>query len=204
MNGEITNFYGLIDGWDLSHYCFTILIAPCRSTEMVFENFLPMRIAMLSAYTMYNNHSHRVLLWIRPKPGPTAEATECPLPIVLDQRSLQSFSCRCGCNFPDAQHGADPPTNHMPKPMLFSTFYYSLKRSTVRGPSTCRKAPSVICLVVSLHSVCAWPQRAVQFQWTYQVHWPTGFDVRYKTSISLPRYSCPSVSLLSPIWRMIP
>jgi hypothetical protein len=96
---------------------------------------------------MYNSHSHRVLLWVHPKPGSTAEATECPLPIVLDHRSLQSFSCRCGCNFPAAQHGADPTTNFMPNPMLFSKFYYSFKRGTVRGPSTRRKAPSAICLV---------------------------------------------------------
>jgi hypothetical protein len=60
----------------------------------------------------------------------------------------------------------NPPPNCVPNPKLFSSFYYSFKTGSVRGPTISRKAPSAICLV-TLHSLCVYPHCAVLF-WQYE------------------------------------
>lgn len=59
--------------------------------------------------------------------------SSCRQPFVTQLYKI--LSCKCGCNFPATHHGANPPTNCMPKPKLQQLLLYRIfKKVTVKGP----------------------------------------------------------------------
>jgi hypothetical protein len=55
------------------------------------------------------------------------------LQAALGYRPLQSFSCKCGCEYPVTQHGADSPTDCVSRPMPLVSVYYNVKLGTMKS-----------------------------------------------------------------------
>ena len=69
-------------------------------------------------------------------------------------RSLQSFSCMRGCNFPATQHRTNTQTDRGSKPMRLVTFIVVSDEALSKDPSISRKAPSKTSLFFTASLSC--------------------------------------------------
>ena len=123
MNRQTTKFYGT---------SCTTPKASWRSSEMVFRNLPIIQIAISPAYpsvqwpflspltSLSTTRLHSRGNWM-PPPSPTGQA------------ALMCFSCKYDYNFPATQDDTNPPTYCVSNPIPFRSFYYNLKRGTVKG-----------------------------------------------------------------------
>ena len=117
------------------------------------RNLLLIRI-VTSAYLCMTDLLIESSFLVRPEPGSTVEVIHHLQTALCHTTKI--LSCKCGCNFPATQHGANPPTNCMPKPKCQQLLLY-IQKSYGQRPSQYLRKLQMLFPSVSLHSLCVWP-----------------------------------------------